>query len=133
MTVTQAGDRMPAVEIQDLAAVARVQPDALPVGHLDGILRKHLRQVAGESLGRHSCQRCRHLNCLPSLSLLSAVSWFRAPQVHPGAGVVRPVVSARPNKRFIHCMAPPAAPLLRLSTTDMTAMELPLVTALKFE
>src|SRR5258708_39867531 len=53
-------------------------------------------------------------------------------QVHPGAGVVRPVVSAKPNSRFIHWMAPPAAPLLRLSTTDMTAMELPLVTALKF-
>ena len=52
-------------------------------------------------------------------------------QVHPGAGAVRPVVSAKPNNRFIHWMAPPAAPLLRLSTTDMTAIELPLVTALK--
>ena len=42
MAVAQAGDRMAAVEIQDLAAVARMQPDAFAVHHLDRILREHL-------------------------------------------------------------------------------------------
>ena len=46
MTVAQARNRVPAVEIQDLAAVARMQPDALAMRHFDGILREHLRQMA---------------------------------------------------------------------------------------
>ena len=36
-----------------------------------------------------------------------------------------------PQQRFIHCMPPPAAPLFKLSSTDITAMEVPLVTAHK--
>ena len=83
VTVTQPGDRMAAVEIQNLAAVARVQPHAIAMRHLDRVLRKHLRQVA--RMYRRQICRC-HIS----------------PQVHPGAGAVRPVVSASPNKRFIH-------------------------------
>src|ERR1700694_4968787 len=38
-------------------------------------------------------------------------------------GAVRPVVSGRPNIRFMFCIACPAAPLTRLSSTArMTAM-----------
>src|SRR4029079_8513847 len=50
-------------------------------------------------------------------------------QARPGAGAVRPAVSGKPYSRFIHCTAPPAAPLLRLSTTLMTAPVLPLAAA----
>jgi hypothetical protein len=42
---------MAAVEVQDFAPVARVQPNALAMGYLDGILSEHLRQVAGQGLG----------------------------------------------------------------------------------
>ena len=112
MPVTQARDRMAAVEIQNFAAIARVQPDAFAVRDFDRVLRKNLRQV-------------RRVRCCGGIGRCHA-------QVHPGAGAVRPVVSAKPKRRFIHWTAPPAAPLFKLSTTDMTAMELPFVTALKF-
>ena len=44
----------------------------------------------------------------------------RRHQVHPGAGAVSPAVSGRLQSRFIHCTAPPAAPLTRLSIAAMT-------------
>src|ERR1700683_3183479 len=100
---------MPAVEIQNLAAVARIQPDAVSMRHLNRILREHLRQVALERARRRA-----------------------GVHVHPGAAAVRPVLSSNPSKRFIHCMPPPAAPLFKLSSTAITAIDVPLVTALKF-
>jgi hypothetical protein len=50
MPVAQAGDSVAAVEIEDLAPVARVQPDALSVRHLDGILRENLGEVTGHQV-----------------------------------------------------------------------------------
>ena len=40
--------------------------------------------------------------------------------VHPAAACISPAVSSNPSIRFIHCTAPPAAPLVRLSTTQVT-------------
>ena len=48
MAITQARDRVTAVKIQDLAAVARIQPHALAVRDLDRVLREHLREMALE-------------------------------------------------------------------------------------
>src|SRR5579863_4734926 len=109
-----------------------MQPHALAMSHFDGILRKHLRQMAACLSGdRERCGHyCYRLSLWNPASCAVVIALFPY-QVQPGAGAVRPVVSARPSRRFIHCTAPPAAPLLRLSTTDMTAMELPLVTAPK--
>src|ERR1700689_5303760 len=50
-------------------------------------------------------------------------------QVQPGAGAVRPAVSGRPCSRFIHCTAPPAAPLFKLSIAHITATVRPSLTA----
>ena len=47
----------------------------------------------------------------------------RRHHVHPGALAESPAVSGRLQSRFIHCIAPPAAPLTRLSMTLMTATE----------
>src|SRR2546430_12780302 len=58
----------------------------------------------------------RRASCAPV-----SASAFPCPQVQPGAGAVRPVVSGRSNMRFIHCTAPPAAPLVRLSMAHRTA------------
>ena len=44
--IAQSRHRMTAVKVQELAPIARVQPNALAVHHLDGVLRKHLRQMA---------------------------------------------------------------------------------------
>ncbi len=52
MAVAQARDRVAAVEIQNLAPVAGMQPHTFAVGHFDGILREHLRQMAFMRLGR---------------------------------------------------------------------------------
>lgn len=49
--------------------------------------------------------------------------------VQPAAGAVRPAVSGRSKRRFIHCTAPPAAPLFRLSTTQVTATLRPFAAA----
>jgi hypothetical protein len=115
MSVAQRGDRVSAIQIEYTLAAAVGKPDTLAGDHFNGILRKHRRKkiMAG---------RCR-----PG----SWNRWVhgRSLQVHPGAGAVRPEVSARPNIRFIHCTAPPAAPLFKLSTTHMTATVLPFATA----
>ncbi len=71
VAVAQSRDRMAAVEIQNLAAVARVQPHALAVRHLDRVLREHLRQMALE--------RARAV----SVSVLMGVSSSRSSRV-PG-------------------------------------------------
>ena len=44
----------------------------------------------------------------------------------PRAGAVSPHVCGRPNRRFIHCSAPPAAPLVRLSMAHSTATVSPM-------
>ena len=51
----------------------------------------------------------------------------RRHQVHPGAGMLRPAASGRFHSRFIHCTAPPAAPLTRLSMAAMTTTVSPSV------
>ena len=104
---------MAAVEIEQLPAVARLKPDALAARRLERILRKDRQQPAALFDGVGLFDRvCRHHGRLLRSS--------RAP------AAVRPVVSGRPNSRFIHCTAPPAAPLLRLSiahnTTTMIAV-----------
>jgi hypothetical protein len=43
---------MAAIKIQNLAAVARIQPDAFAVRHFDWILREHLSEVALQCLAR---------------------------------------------------------------------------------
>ena len=44
--IAQSGDRVAAVEIQDLAAVTGVQPHPFAMRHFDGVLREHLREMA---------------------------------------------------------------------------------------
>ena len=46
------------------------------------------------------------------------------------AGALRPAVSGRSQRRFIHCMAPPAAPLTRLSMAAITTTVSPSVATL---
>ena len=46
-------------------------------------------------------------------------------QLHPSPAMFSPVVSSRSHRRFIHWMAPPAAPLTRLSITENTTADRP--------
>ena len=43
-------------------------------------------------------------------------------QLHGRGSAISPVASGRPSSRFIHCTAPPAAPLIKLSITEWTTM-----------
>src|ERR1700733_1816180 len=100
MPVAERGDRMTAVKIENLPTIARREPHAMGCDDLERVLRED---------GREIIHLCHH--------------------VHPGAGAVRPVVSGRPKRRFIHCTAPPAAPLVRLSMAHSTATVRPFATA----
>ena len=99
MRIAERRNCVAAVQVQHLPAAADVEVHARAVDHVKGPLRIHRCQVVG---GRSPVHGCVH-------------------QVHPGAGAIRPAVSSCPNMRFIHCTAPPAAPLVRLSSTHMTA------------
>src|SRR5690348_12983756 len=95
MAMTRARDSVAAVEIEILVAVARVNPDTLATLRGDG----HLF-VRGELIlifVRHG---------------LVTTSF-------------RPVVSSRPNIKFIFCTAWPAAPFTRLSIAEKTTICLP--------
>ena len=49
--VAECGDRVAAVEIEHAAAIARVQPDALGIDDLDGVLREHGSETIGGAHG----------------------------------------------------------------------------------
>src|SRR5581483_12148763 len=111
VTVAERNDRVAPIEIEHPLANTVSEPDALGGHDLDRILREYGRQKVMRR--RRSCVVVHDISC----------------QVHPGAGAVRPEVSGKSNIRFIHCTAPPAAPLLRLSTTHITATVRPFATA----
>ncbi len=110
--VAEGGDRMATVQVKNTAAVAR--KDVTTTGALrdERQLAVHRNRngvfpAAGVARGR----RCAH----------------HGHQVQPGAGAVSPVDSGSFQSLFIHCIAPPAAPLTRLSITLMTTTESPSV------
>jgi hypothetical protein len=57
MRVPKACHRVTAVEVQNLAPVAGVQPHAFTMGYFDGVLSEHLGQVA--RVGRCYVGRCQ--------------------------------------------------------------------------
>ena len=115
VAVAQARNRVAAVKIEHLAAVARMKPDAFAMHDFDRILREHARQMSGVGAlngvgdGTH-----RSTSGPARRGRREAGSFFEAQQsVHP-------------------LQPPPAAPLFRLSSTAMTAIVRPFVTALRF-
>ena len=99
MTVTERRYRVSAVEI-DYFSIATIQIHALSRRWLYRQLAINLEQVIG-------------------FMLPCALHGY----THAIAGASSPVVSAKPSLRFIHCTAPPAAPLTRLSITTKSASE----------
>ncbi len=99
VTVAERRHGVAAVEIEHTTSVARVQEHAFRAHHFHGVLRE---------------DRCEKI-C--------------GAHVQPVAEWVSPVVSGRPSRRFIHCIAPPAAPLVRLSMAHITATVRPLAAA----
>ena len=99
VTVAERCHGVAAVQVEHPTPVARVQEHAFRVHHFHGVLCKDWCE---EICGAH---------------------------VQPVAQWVSPVVSGRPSRRFIHCIAPPAAPLVRLSMAHITATVRPLAAA----
>ena len=112
MAVAERSNGMPAIEVQDAAAVAR-------------------KDVAAAGPFRHERELAVHRHHQPGFAVPRVahceVGIERMHQVHPGAGLSSPVVWGRPHRRFIHWTAPPAAPLTRLSIADMTTTVSPSV------
>jgi hypothetical protein len=113
VVVAERGHGMAAVEVQDVPAVRRVQVHAAGADRLDGQVGVD-RQGAGGLDGGGAAARVR-------VRVRVRVDVHGRPHIQPGAGCVRPAVSGSDHRRFIHCMAPPAAPFSRLSMTTNTA------------
>ncbi len=62
MAVAEARDRVAAVKVEELAAVARMQPDAVAVRDLDRVLRVDPGQMAAQRL----CNRIRRHQHAPA-------------------------------------------------------------------
>src|SRR5512140_1725855 len=105
MRIAERRDGVTAVQIENAPSVARVQVYARSVDDVERPLCIHAGEVIG---GRRPGRR-------------GSCGIHALPQVQPGAGAIRPAVSSWPSMRFIHCTAPPAAPLVRLSTAHITA------------
>ena len=115
MRVSERGHGVASIQVEHALADAILEPNSFGRNDLERILREHRRQKIVWRGGRL---------CYGNCVIHSVLS-----QVQPGAGALRPEVSGRSNIRFIHCTAPPAAPLLRLSTTHITATVRPFATA----
>ena len=108
MPVAEQRHRVAAVEIDQRAAVARMDDHPLAPHRLDGRVRIDGQQPAGlVQLGLEN----GFDGGLGHVSLLYS---------HPSPGTVNPAVSGNPSSRFIHWIAPPAAPFTRLSIAEKT-------------
>ncbi len=108
MPVAEQRHGVAAVEVDQRAAVARMDDRPLAPDGLDGGVRVDGQQPAGlVQLGLENGfdGGLSHVNLLYS---------------HPSPGTVNPAVSGNPNSRFIHWIAPPAAPFTRLSIAEKT-------------
>ncbi len=106
--VAEQGDGVAAVEVDQRAAVAGVDDRPLAPHGLDRRVRVDGQQPAGlVQLGLENGfdGGLGHLNLLYS---------------HPSPGTLNPAVSGNPSSRFIHWIAPPAAPFTRLSIAEKT-------------
>ena len=76
MLVAERGHGVSTVQIENLSTLGGVQEDALGIDHVHGVLGEYRREPV-------------------------RIFFFGA-HVHPAAGAVKPAVSGRSNRRFIH-------------------------------
>ena len=115
MAVAEPGDRVAAVEINELPAVGRLQQDAFPRDHLQGELGIDGEQRRG--FGGHRVTG-------------GVTGGYRGGRYsQAGVGTVSPAVSGKPRRRFIHWTPPLAAPFPRLSSAAKATTVSPSVLA----